>query len=71
MDISEMPLSALGVYRGEYDLAAQQWKGGGGPDSSKCQYYQATSLAIFVQLGEGSELGGEIFLLSRLEALWF
>ncbi|ODO06534.1 hypothetical protein I350_03889 [Cryptococcus amylolentus CBS 6273] len=57
--IFDLASSNMHAYRQEYDQAQDTWDStdSGGPDGSTCQYYQGSSLAIFVVLGEESYYG--------------
>ncbi|WVQ82068.1 hypothetical protein IAT38_004196 [Cryptococcus sp. DSM 104549] len=49
----------LASYRKQYDAMKETWGAtdAGGPDSSKCQYYEGSSVPIFVITGQGSYSG--------------
>ena len=51
--------SSWPTYRAQYDKASASWSSNNGPSDSDCQFYQGSSLAIWVRLGDGSIQGGE------------
>ncbi|WVQ74744.1 hypothetical protein IAR50_004349 [Cryptococcus sp. DSM 104548] len=57
--VFDLGYTNMSSYRSQYDQAKDTWDGtdSGGPDSSTCQYYQGSSVPIFVVLGEGSYNG--------------
>ncbi|OWZ40595.1 hypothetical protein C353_03810 [Cryptococcus neoformans AD1-83a] len=57
--VFDLDYSNLASYRNQYDQAKIAWEAtnNGGPDASKCQYYQGSSVPIFVITGEGSYSG--------------
>lgn len=65
--ISDLDYSNLASYRNQYDQAKIAWEAtnNGGPDASKCQYYQGSSVPIFVITGEGSYSGGKSLRVMR------
>ncbi|TYJ51211.1 hypothetical protein B9479_008230 [Cryptococcus floricola] len=57
--VFDLGYTNLSAYRQEYEQAQDTWDStdSGGPDSDTCQYYQGSSLPIFVVMSEGSYYG--------------
>lgn len=47
------------TYIAQYQTASSDWQADQGPSVDNCQYYQGSSLAIWIKLGESSLRGGE------------
>jgi hypothetical protein len=53
------------TYIAQYQTASSDWQADQGPSVDNCQYYQGSSLAIWIKLGESSLRGGECGTVAR------